>query len=124
MVGIIQELDFTNNTVMAEKPILNPSAFYGRTDHKDILQRLLLEIKPVDFPSVIGLPTGEDLKQKHILVAVVKHLLEIAKARQWNLCWMYDYIYIYNGAFWKQCSKEDIKKFLSDAAINMGYPDY
>lgn len=103
---------------------LNPDHFYGRTDHKDIFQKLLLEIHQVDFHEVIGLDANEDLKQRHLLFAVVKYLLETAKQRQWNLCKAYDFIYIYNGAYWKQCSKDDVKKFLSDAAVKMGLPDY
>ena len=107
-----------------KKITLNPDNFYGRADHKDILKRLLSEIQRVNFREVIGLDPDEDLKQKHIIFAIVKHLLQIARQRQWNLCTAYEYTYIYNGAYWKQCSKEDIKKFLSDAAVNMGLPDY
>jgi len=103
---------------------LNPAAFYGRIDHKDILELLLSEIKQVNFREIIGLSAEEELKQKYYLYGVVKHLLQTARERRWNLCKCYDYIYVYNGAYWKQCSKEDIKKFLSDAAIKMGLPDY
>lgn len=106
------------------KPNLDPESFYGRTDHRDILKKLLLEIKPVSFPDVIGLAHGDDLKQKHIVVAVVKQLLQTAKERNWNLCKAFEYTYIYNGAFWKQCDKEDIKKFLAEAAVKMGMPHY
>ena len=116
--------DTQSNGDGKKKININTDAFYGQAAHKDILQHLLCEIKPVDFRAVIGLPTDEDLKQKHILFAIVKHLLKTAKERQWNLCRMYDYTYIYNGAYWKQCSKEDIKKFLSDAAVKMGHPNY
>jgi len=110
----------------SEKKIihLNSDAFYGRPDHKDILQKLLGEIQPVNFREVIGLAEDEDLKQKHIVFAVIKQLLQTARNRQWNLCKAYEYTYVYNGAYWKQCSKDDIKKFLADAAVKMGLPDY
>jgi len=94
------------------------------TSHEDVLQRLLHEIRPIDFHDVIGLPAEEELNSKHIVVAVVKHLLQVAEDRQFRLCQMYDYTYIYNGAYWKQCSKGDMKKFLCDAAVSMGHPLY
>lgn len=103
---------------------LNNDEFYGVVDHKKILQKLLTEIKPVNFSEVINLQEGEKLIQKHIVFAVVKHLLNTAKERKWNLCTAYEYTYIYNGAYWKQCSKNDIKKFLCEVAIKMGLPDY
>src|SRR3989304_1338066 len=95
-----------------------------KINHKDILLRLLSEIAEVKFREVINLPTNKDLKQKHILVAVTKQLLRTAEEKRWNLCRAHDYTYIYNGEFWKQCSKEDIKKFLGDVAIKMGHPEY
>ena len=116
--------DTNLNGESKKKITLNPDGFYGRVEHKNILKRLLVEIRPVNFREVIGLDAGVDLKQKHILFAIIKKMLQTAKQKQWNLCKAYDYTYIYNGAYWKQCSKEDIKKFLTDAAIKMGLPDY
>ena len=51
-------------------------------------------------------------------------MLQIAEDRKWGFGQMYDYTYVYNGAYWKQCSKSDMKMFLSDVAVKMGYPDY
>jgi len=107
-----------------KKIILDQNLFYGRVDHKDILRKLLTEIKEVVFHEVIGLPFEENLTQKHKIFGVIKHLLNTAEKRKWSLCKRFDYVYIYNGAFWKQCNKEDFKSFLSEAAIKMGIPDY
>lgn len=62
------------------------------------------------------------IKQKHYVVCIITVLLKIAEISNWNLCKCYDYVYIYNGAFWKQLSKEDLKYFLGEAAIKFGYP--
>ena len=105
-------------------PELNIAAFYGRLPHKDILKKLLSEIQKVNFHQVIGLEEDKPLTQKHFIFGVIKHLLQFAKDHNWNLCKRFDYIYIYNGAYWKQYSKEDFKLFLSAAAINMGIPEY
>ena len=93
-------------------------------DHKEITELLLAQIKRVDFREVISLPEGEDLKQKHIIYAIVKNLLKVSKDNKWNLAKAYDYIYVFNGAFWRQFDKEQIKNFLGESAIKMGCPDY
>ena len=62
------------------------------------------------------------IKQKHYVVCIITELLKIAETSNWNLCKCYDYVYIYNGAFWKQLSKEDLKYFLGEAAIKFSYP--
>lgn len=103
---------------------LNADAFYGRIDHEHIFEKLIAEIQPVDFFEVLGLPHEETLLQKHKIYAVVKHLIATAMNKNWNLCKRFDYIYIYNGSYWKQINKDDFKKFLSDAAVKTGLPDY
>jgi putative DNA primase/helicase len=116
--------DNSNGKGNKKKINLNVDAFSGKVNHKDILEKLLSEIGKIDFREVIGLPTDEDLKQKHFIFGVVKHLLQTAIAKKWDLCKVYDYTYIYNGEYWKQCSKDDFRNFLTEAAIKMGIPDY
>lgn len=100
------------------------AAFEGRKNHLDVLNSLVDEITPINIREFLNLPEDVAEKQKHIIVAVVKHLLEFASARQWNLSKVYDYTYVYNGAFWQQLDKEDMKQFLGQAAVKMGCPDY
>lgn len=92
--------------------------------HELVLEELLNEIKSINFREYLELPDNEDVKQKHIVVAVIKNLLEVAIKNKWNLCKTFDYTYIYNGAYWQQMDKEDVKKFLGDVALKMGCPDY
>jgi D5 N terminal like len=92
--------------------------------HSEVLENLLNEIQHINFREYLKLPDDEDVKQKYIVVGVVKYLLETAKAKRWNLCKTFDYTYIYNGAYWLQMDKEDIKMFLGKCAVQMGCPDY
>lgn len=62
------------------------------------------------------------IKQKHHVVCIISELLRIANYKKWNLSKCYDYVYVYNGAFWKQLNKEDLKHFLGKVAIKLGYP--
>jgi putative DNA primase/helicase len=65
----------------------------------------------------------KSIKQKHYVVCIISELLELAKKSKWNLCKCYDYVYVFNGAYWKQLSKEDLKYFLGEAAIKFGYSE-
>ena len=100
------------------------AAFEGRKNHLDVLNSLVDQITPINIREFLNLPEDVGEKQKHIIVAVVKHLLEFAADRQWNLSKVYDYTYVFNGAFWQQLDKEDMKQFLGKAAVKMGCPDY
>lgn len=139
-------------------------------EHKHVLNRLLNELKPLDFVSLIYMELEElatelqkikkayegnkislyeelnkakskesqsriteieailnekkkKIKQKHCVVTIISELLKIAEKSKWNLCQCYDYVYVYNGAFWKQLTKEDLKYFLGEAALKFGYPE-
>ena len=100
------------------------AAFEGRKKHSQVLNDLLKEIKPINIRKYLELPDEVETKQKHIVVAVIKHLLEVSRNMKWNLSRVFDYTYVYNGAFWQQLDKEDMKAFLGKAAIQMGCPDY
>jgi len=56
--------------------------FNGQIQDKlDILNSLLDEIPPINVREYLELPDDVEARQKHIIVAVVKHLLEIASSR-------------------------------------------
>ncbi|MEO6707362.1 MAG: hypothetical protein ABIN04_16095, partial [Ginsengibacter sp.] len=48
----------------------------------------------------------KEIKQRHYVVSIISELLKVAANSKWNLCQCYDYVYVYNGAFWKQLSKD------------------
>ena len=96
----------------------------GHKNHLEVLNSLLDEILPLNFREFLELPDDVDTRHKHLIVATIKHLLEFASDRHWNLSKVYDYTYLFNGAFWQQLDKEDMKSFLGKAAVKMGCPDY
>jgi putative DNA primase/helicase len=95
-----------------------------QASHDKIVELLIKQVEKVEFREVIGLPAEENMKQKHIIYAIIKNLLNIAKINKWNLAKAYDYVYVFNGAYWKQFDKEQIRSFLGECAIQMGCPDY
>jgi putative DNA primase/helicase len=72
----------------------------------------------------VGLPEEQTMREKHYQYAVVKALIDVSQKNKWNMRNLDDYVYVYNGQYWKQHLNKDIRKFLSDAAIKMGMPAY
>jgi len=64
------------------------------------------------------------LSKEAIIVIAIETLIGIAKLSQWNMCKQGDFIYVYNGEFWKVIEKDDLKKFLGKAAEKMGIPKF
>lgn len=110
------ETKVQNNSETGKKKLIidakKIAAFEGRKKYDDVLNDLLKEIRLLHFREFLDLPKDVEVKQKHIIVAVIKYLLQVAKEKNWNLAKVYDYTYIYNGAFWQQCDKDIIKDFL------------
>jgi len=89
--------------------------------HNDILAQLLEQIEPVNFRELAELKDEtEKLRQDHYYVICINQILKVAKINRWGLCRNHAFIYIYNGAFWKQLDKETLQKFLGNAAEKMG----
>lgn len=100
------------------------NAFGGRKTAEQVIQNLLYEIKPVNFREYLQLPDNVKTAQKHYVVGVVKRLQEIAKENRWNLAKVYDYVYIFNGCYWLQLEKDELKSMLGEAAMAMDIPLY
>jgi len=90
-------------------------------DHDDILAKLLEQIEPVNFRELAELKDEKDsLRQDHYYVICIEQILIKAKQNNWGLCRNHAFIYIYNGAYWKQLEKNILQKFLGSAAEKMG----
>jgi len=60
------------------------------------------------------------LTESHFLIIAVENLLNVAKAKRWGLCKSMDFIYLYNGAYWKEIERGELENFLGEAAEKMG----
>jgi putative DNA primase/helicase len=91
------------------------------TPHTEILNKLLQRVDTIDFRQEAEF-TDEDgkLNKKHFVVITIDKILDLAKANNWGLCKKYDFIYLYNGAFWSQLDESELEAFLGKAAQKMG----
>lgn len=62
--------------------------------------------------------------RKHYLILSIDEVLRLAEFNRWGLCKNQDFIYLYNGTFWKELDKETFQKFLGLAAEKMGVEKY
>ena len=89
--------------------------------HEDVLANLLMQIKPIDFYEKANLQNGEKLTKPNVVVIAIDAILEFAYLNNWFLRVEKEKVSIYNGAYWKELEREDIKHFLTKAAELLGY---
>jgi len=88
--------------------------------HNNILNALLYELKPINFHEKVKLGPGEKLDKAHYVILTVEEILSVAKEKHWSMCINAGQVYLFNGAFWKNIAKEDVRGFLSEAAEKLG----
>ena len=93
-----------------------PSGKDGILAHSEILSAILNTLDEIDFHAIAGLEPGDTLPQKHLLVLCVNELLCKVKEQSLDLARKDDFIFAFNGAFWKELNRETIKNFLGNVA--------
>jgi putative DNA primase/helicase len=89
--------------------------------HSEVLSQLLGQIGAADFRELAGISdANERLRKKHFLICCVEKILHIALENNWGICRRYDFIYLYNGAYWRQIEVPELQTFLGAAAEKLG----
>jgi len=60
------------------------------------------------------------LMEKHLLIISVNEIKKTAKSKNFGLCLNGNFIYLYNGEYWKSIDKKEFEKFLGEASEKMG----
>lgn len=87
--------------------------------HSEILEAILDTLESIDFWTIAGLDKGDTIPQKHLLVMCVNELLAKVKEQHFDLARKDDFIFAFNGAFWKELDRETIKNFLGKVAAKL-----
>lgn len=87
-------------------------------DSEKILQRSKLNKDAVEV-ELVNLKKLK-LQQKHFLILSIESVLKLAVANHWQMCLNNNSTFLYNGAFWRALNSEDLKRFLGNAAEQMG----
>jgi putative DNA primase/helicase len=124
-------LEFKRNRARMELPrfksakeLLGFKRRKARKNHNQLLNHLLGELEPISFRERARLGEFESLTVKHYTVITIEEILKTAKENKWSLCINRGQVYLYNGAFWKQMSKEELLDFLGQASEKLGVPQY
>jgi putative DNA primase/helicase len=91
-----------------------------KTAH-EIFADILQKIQPIDFRKKADVKTSkQQLTDKHLLVIIVEETKNAADEAMYGLCKHFNFVYLYNGAYWQQISIEELADFLSLCAQKMG----
>jgi putative DNA primase/helicase len=83
------------------------------------LSAILDTIDSVNFYKLAELEPDDRLPQKHLIVMIINQLLIKVKEQNFDLARKDDFIFAFNGAFWKELDRETIKNFLGRAAARL-----
>jgi putative DNA primase/helicase len=89
-------------------------------EHERVLAEILAALKPVDFRAEAKLDDDQKLNQKHYAVVAAQEIVKTAQTLKCGLCKHLDFIYVYNGQYWRQVEKDEMTKFLGEAAEKLG----
>jgi putative DNA primase/helicase len=90
----------------------------GVVPHHSVLDSILERVEALKFSDLFA--DVESIKQKHYLVASIEELLKLVKAHNYQLARKNDFVFAYNGEYWKQIDRDDLKDFLMTVAQRQG----
>jgi putative DNA primase/helicase len=92
----------------------------GKIEHAVVLQQIIDRLENIDFRDFADLGEGERIGLKHYRVITVQEVLRTAGELNCGLCRNFDFVYAYNGEFWKVIERDDLEAFLGEAAEKLG----
>ncbi len=90
--------------------------------HDQVWQEILDHLQPVDFAAEANVGAGKTPTQADYVVVTVRAVLQVAQTIQCGLCKRLDFVYAFNGAYWREIPKDALSKFLGEAAVKLGVP--
>ncbi len=88
--------------------------------HAQVLREILVSLQPCDFYALGKFQPQAELKQKHYLVLCVRQLLDTVRKQRFALARKNDFIFVYNGEYWREIDRDRLKDFLGEAAERLG----
>lgn len=86
--------------------------------HNRVLDSILDKVVEVDFARLFE--DVEAVKQKHYLVASIEQLLALVKKQQYQLARKNDFVFAFNGEYWREIDRDGLKDFLMAVAQKQG----
>jgi len=122
--GLAPVIDICNIPISIDDFLLEADMLLKSNEpikHNEILALLIERITRVNFRAAANLTDpDEKLKKNHQLIICIENILKKSIENKLGICKSNDFIYLYNGAYWKQLDIEKMQTFLGDAAQKMG----
>jgi putative DNA primase/helicase len=90
--------------------------------HAQVLKTILHDVTTCDFAQLAGKQPNDELKQKHYLVLSIQELLKVVKGKKFHLVRKNDFIFVFNGQYWREIDRETLRDFLGEVAEKQGIP--
>jgi len=92
--------------------------------HYHVLDSILEKVVEINFPKLFEdsklLEKVNTIKQKHYLVASIEELLKLVKAQNCQLARKNDFVFAFNGEYWREIDRDALKDFLMAVAQKQG----
>lgn len=92
--------------------------------HKDVLTEIHNMLQPVDFRALAELDDGEKVTQKHQRILTIQVVTQMAVELNGGLCMSHNFVYVYNGQYWKALEFAELENFLGRAASKIGVDEF
>lgn len=125
-MSILEEPTFDLNFINdLSQEITSLETGFSMVHHNHVIPELLKKIEPIDFRLKADLKSPQErLIKKHYIIIVIEEIKRIAINQNWNICTKNGDVFVFNGAYWQEISKDELESFLSNAAIKMGVDRY
>lgn len=92
----------------------------GRRDHTEVLRAILDNLPKLDFHLLSGVDPSKTVPLKTQIVLTVAEVIRVARDLNCGLCRNEAFVYTYNGEFWQLLNRDDLERFLGEAAERVG----
>lgn len=109
--------------VEAENLLNGNGANGARLEHKDVLNEILemfAGMENLDFRVLAELKEGDNLTQKDCRIICVDELLKTVREKHLGLARKHDFIFAFNGEFWREIPRDALENFLCQLAQKQG----
>lgn len=88
--------------------------------HAEVLREIVANLSPIDFRAECDLEAGARLNQKQLRVVAVREVLHRARELNCGLAKNADFVYVFNGCYWRLIDNSELEDFLGRAAEKLG----
>lgn len=103
-----------------EKLPENPESKATNLKHRQLLETLCAQMKYINIEDEADLGPKEKVGNRHEQFVVAKNIQRLAIKNKWKLLMYNGSVFFFNGEYYQEISKSDMKRFLGKSAVRFG----